>query len=400
MLNCSNKAIVTRSSLLIMVLILQSVYSYAQKRQVSNWPNGGIKEEGMVIESVKHGQWFSYDESGRLLTETWYSSGKDSASVAYEYDSYGDVYSKRISRAGIIEEEITYPKQGLSNHVHFHANGRIMREGQNRDQLRIGKWKYYDAEGKLLHELRYKDGLAIKLDGKELTEEKELVIGLDTIRIQASEPKNIPGLEEILDGLVFFNDDIGEVLNVAVQLDGYAEGMVYMSNDTLEGYIKMINQNTIKFTDLKTKAKYKASQVKGFSIGEAKFVTCGFRTDRPAGFEPKFYQLVRQAANFEVLAEDFYVDKSPVKGIAPSAGLNLNAFSKIPHGFNRVYAIYQDGELMRVLSARQKDGKLRCLASPKKLSAFVLLCAEGEEPSLENFECDELELLNKLKRCD
>lgn len=75
----------------------------------------------------------------RIMTEYWEGTNK----IKYRYEMRKDAKGR-------------YARNGFSQA--FYLSGEVEREGNYRDNERVGLWKYYDTEGKLLRTEDRKEG--------------------------------------------------------------------------------------------------------------------------------------------------------------------------------------------------------------------------------------------------
>lgn len=94
----------------------------------------------------KQGFWRKYRDNGKLLYEGQFRNNQPSGIM------------RRYTPEGVLFVEMNYASKPISAKF-FHANGKVMSEGFYRQQLRDSLWLYYSETGVLRYEERYILGL-------------------------------------------------------------------------------------------------------------------------------------------------------------------------------------------------------------------------------------------------
>lgn len=216
------------ASLIALVLPLNSV---AQGLVSDTWPNGQTKSEGIQINGVNHGTWRYHDEEGRLTATVHYDYGADTLRTEYEYNSYGDLYSKTIRRHGLMREMWTNLTPKKTNYEGFHENGALQLKGDLKSDLREGKWLEYDEKGELLFRLEFR--------------KDELVQRTEIHRVFGVNPnveKNYLTNEMASSDIPIFCDSEGIRFQDLKSIGKFYAGELYFNSDTLNGYIAMTKE--------------------------------------------------------------------------------------------------------------------------------------------------------------
>lgn len=122
------------------------------------YEDGKRRSESLFVDGAPHGIQRSWWPNGQLSGESEYLSGRR---IGMKKDWYED---------GTKESELTYSEDGKSSSaIYWHRNGKKKAEGKfagpELDQ-KVGLWKEWDENGKLIVDKYYKDG-------KEVPEPKD-----------------------------------------------------------------------------------------------------------------------------------------------------------------------------------------------------------------------------------
>jgi antitoxin component YwqK of YwqJK toxin-antitoxin module len=186
---------------------LRAEGQYENSLRVGDWifyhKNGEVESKGKYVEGQPHGQWKWYFNDGKLRRQEFYRRGKEEGE-SVEYDEEGNVISEGEYISGLKEGEwyyhvgdhtekgnyldgerhgiwiYEYPDgeinyegeylQGLAvgKHKWYHPNGQIKKQGKYSSGVRVGTWKTFDEEGVKVLDVRYKNGLEHKINGRKV----------------------------------------------------------------------------------------------------------------------------------------------------------------------------------------------------------------------------------------
>lgn len=186
---------------------------YENSLRVNEWifyhKNGEVESKGKYVEGQPHGQWKWYFDNGKLRRQEFYRRGREDGEST-EYDEEGNVISEGEYISGLKEGEwyyqvgdhtekgnyldgernglwiYEYPDgetnfegeyvQGLAvgKHKWYHPNGQIKKQGKYSSGVRVGTWKTFDEEGIKTLDVRYKNGLEHKINGRKVIRSEEV----------------------------------------------------------------------------------------------------------------------------------------------------------------------------------------------------------------------------------
>ena len=123
--------------------------SIAQNDHRELLPNGSVKEEGKLVDSLKQGLWKSFYDNGKPFCEGKYKDDKKTGRWKCYYRS-GQLLSDQETESG--------------KNLSYYADGKIEFEGQLKGSAKHGLWEYFYKDGKSSRKVNYKQGLQ---QGKE-----------------------------------------------------------------------------------------------------------------------------------------------------------------------------------------------------------------------------------------
>jgi uncharacterized protein len=153
------------------------------------WPNGRVKTEGHYLNDKKDGYFKEYNEFGNLVNitkwqngelvknppelakietkTTYHSNGRPSVIGNYKdgipegvfriYDTTGTIIAAEVYLEGILVGEGVYDAKGLQqgHWKEYYETGEIKGEGDYKDGVRVGAWKFFYADGKTDQQGKY-----------------------------------------------------------------------------------------------------------------------------------------------------------------------------------------------------------------------------------------------------
>lgn len=188
---------------------LRAEGAYENSNRTGDWifyhKNGKVEHRGKYVNGLPHGLWKWFYENGNLRREETYKRGKEEGIVT-EYNEEGEIMIQGNYEGGLREGEWFYHvgdqiekgkfrdgertgtwvheypdgtvnfkgnfSGGLATgkHTWFHPNGRPRMEGKFSSGVRVGTWRSYDEDGLEYLNIKYKNGRAIKINGKRVTQ--------------------------------------------------------------------------------------------------------------------------------------------------------------------------------------------------------------------------------------
>ena len=143
---------------MLLLFLLQGVFSYAQKDTVIT-----VKEGDIIARGVKHngkfcGTWVYYDRFNRLMKIENYNSEGIRHGYSVEYNDYGHIQRESWFSNGEPEGPQTLYDKGIRRsemyirngrkegpYMVFYANGAIDSAGIYQNDIKVGTWlKYYE----------------------------------------------------------------------------------------------------------------------------------------------------------------------------------------------------------------------------------------------------------------
>ena len=152
-------------------------------KYISWYDNGQKESEGKLFKGTAQGSWTEWNRDGSLYFQTNYKNGQINGLVTEWYDN-GNKLSKTMFKNGFpngpsivwyengnIKEICNYSYRfGLNGpYKKFYKNGEIAISGNYRKGKRVGKFIFYNKEGKRISEGEYN-----KLQNKGKNEPKQL----------------------------------------------------------------------------------------------------------------------------------------------------------------------------------------------------------------------------------
>ncbi len=149
---------------------------------------GKKRAEGKYINKTKDSTWVFYGPEGNIILKEnfnmgkrngksvrFYSNGDTSQITTYQNGMKHGIFKQYFSN-GKLKILAQYQKNELDGHVTIFApNGRKEVEGLYRDNLRQGKWLYYEGINDTAQVMEYKNGEPLNEDSLELQESREII---------------------------------------------------------------------------------------------------------------------------------------------------------------------------------------------------------------------------------
>ena len=132
--------------------------------------NETTKPKGQTVNGKKQGEWKTYYvATGRICTiEHYFNDSLHGPSVTF--NTNGNLYTKANYNMGqLVDSFIHYYPNGLPNYQTwydssgkeqgefklYYENGRLKQMGHHKDGNKVGLWKEFDENGKIIEEKRY-----------------------------------------------------------------------------------------------------------------------------------------------------------------------------------------------------------------------------------------------------
>ncbi len=132
--------------------------------------NGGKKSEGMLIQGIADGNWTYYFESGQIRAKgllekgqkagywtNYYENGTEKNSGSYYLGKKEGIWNYFFEDGSLKAQ--AYFEEGNGNYKEFYPSGSVKMEGSNVDGKSAGEWHYFYESGELLAIGEYLKGL-------------------------------------------------------------------------------------------------------------------------------------------------------------------------------------------------------------------------------------------------
>jgi antitoxin component YwqK of YwqJK toxin-antitoxin module len=125
------------------------------------WSGDRKKSETPYTDGTQHGVASEWSDDGTKVRETEYHHGRARRITRWdplgqlESETLNDEHEKAARKTTwypggqMKSEEVAKPGGNHWDHREWHPNGQLEQKGQNRDRKRIGRWRWWNAEGKL-----------------------------------------------------------------------------------------------------------------------------------------------------------------------------------------------------------------------------------------------------------
>lgn len=132
-----------------------------------------ISEGTAIISGYIQGNW-EIDKIGE-----WRYFNNEQLSSISTYDNNGKENAEKLYSKGVLMQERKFSSNGTVENLNYYANGNLKETGQQKGNLKIGTWKYFDASGNISRRIDYSNGkenvIYLFDENKNVVKQTELV---------------------------------------------------------------------------------------------------------------------------------------------------------------------------------------------------------------------------------